>query len=143
MYSKSSSDYTALKHYQEKKNIFYSRDSGNKTQVLKINTVLLACNTDEYGNILPSTWFNIQINPEYTDCRKSTIEDLTNMTPDQYKPATIVDLTNTTPLMINPPEMSTEQYKSEIKPCSSYNEFRQNLKLCKRHYKKFPTMSFT
>ena len=127
MYASSQSDYISLKHDQEMKNKFYSRDSSNHTQVVKINTLFTSCTLDYLGNPEPATWFNLPISPEFLSCSK----------------AKFVDLTNTTPLMMNPPEMSTEQYKPEIKPCSSYTEFRQNLKLCKRHYKKFPTMAFT
>ncbi len=126
MYARSQSDYIALKHDQERKNKFYSRDSSNQLSILKIKTRLASCSLDTLGNPEPATWFQIPINHEFLSC----------------PPASFVDLTNTKPIMTIPPEISTEEYKPVIKPCSSYTEFRQNLKLCKRQYKRFPAMAY-
>lgn len=134
MYSRSSSDYINLKHDHATKNTFTSRNSSSRTQVIKINTILMSCTTDLTGNIIPPDWYNIPITTEFTN--------ISEFCPN----AAIVDLSNNTellgPLLQTTPLMSGEPYKSIQNPCNSYEAFQQNLKLCKRKMKKFPGMAF-
>ena len=110
----SSSDYITMKKYKNMRNIFTTKESGNNIQKLKINTILNGYKVDEYNDIIPNKWFNVnlscppndpcihikeveeikkcccgEIGDEYLCCSHSIIFDVTNTYPIMFKPSKI------------------------------------------------------
>lgn len=126
LYSRSTSDYIERKKYQNYKNGgFVSKESSNQMRVLKIKTILNSCSINNDGIIIPATWSNIPITSEFTSCPIAHIIDETHIKP----------LLKTLPMRTVEP---TKKIHPPENPCSSYNKFQYNLKLCKRQVKKFP-----
>ena len=71
----SASDYITMKKYKNMRNIFTTKESGNNIQKLKINTILNGYKVDEYDDILPNKWFDINLScPPRNPC--DNIEDI-------------------------------------------------------------------
>lgn len=87
----SSSDYIRKKKYDAMHNVFTSKYSSNQTAQLTINTVRDTIITDDYGEVLDPTWFEVQMNPQ-------PLCDISD--------AIIVSDTCTVPIMSEPPKMT-------------------------------------
>lgn len=116
MYARSSSDYTTLKRDQELKNNFDLKESGNWTQVMKINTLRNTCHTDDEGNIIPSTWSNIALP---MDCSGATIGNLAISLP--------LPLMTVEPLWSGKLAWKKREFKS-CEPCEFYSFSNKRLK---------------
>ena len=74
----SASDYITMKKYKNMRNIFTTKESGNNIQKLKINTILNGYKVDEYDDILPNKWFDINLScPPRNPC--DNIEDINEL----------------------------------------------------------------
>lgn len=87
----SSSDYIRKKKYDAMHNVFTSKDSGNQTAQLTINTIRDTIVTDDYGEVLDPNWFEVYMNPQ-------PLCDISS--------AIIVSEICTTPIMDEPPKMT-------------------------------------
>ena len=73
MYSNSASDYITLKKNQNLQNIFNRKYASNNTMALQINTLRNTCALNDDGNDVPSTWFNVPMTSNYTNCNNAQI----------------------------------------------------------------------
>ena len=73
MYSNSASDYITRKKNQNLQNIFNRKYASNNTMALQINTLRNTCALNDNGNDVPSTWFNVPMTSNYTNCNNAQI----------------------------------------------------------------------